>query len=403
MNQPASVQSERIVRVSPKEVFRAFTNSTALREWLCDVATTDPHPGGRIYLWWSSGYYAAGEYIQVEPEKRVEFSYHGQGEPGTTRVEVSFEGQDRETRLRLVHAGIGEGEEWAKHAAEIREGWEIGLDNLVSVLEAGPDLRIVNRPMLGITIDPFDQEIAAKLSVPVNEGVRLGSVIEGMGAAAAGLEPNDVVVGVDGKPTANFPDLRNVLQKRKGGDRVKVEFYRGKQKLTTDMELSRRPVPEIPAQPGELARRVEDLYRQVLEELTACLEGVTEAEAAHRPRPDEWNAKEILAHLIHNERAALEFIEDLVAGQERVSDGFGDNVTSKVEATALAYPTVRDLLDEFRRNQQETIGMLEKLPADFLAHKGTYWRLVFNFLSTPDVHARGHFDQIQAAIESAKG
>jgi uncharacterized protein YndB with AHSA1/START domain len=32
-------------------VYRAFTNSTALREWLCDTATVSPRLGGGFTAW----------------------------------------------------------------------------------------------------------------------------------------------------------------------------------------------------------------------------------------------------------------------------------------------------------------------------------------------------------------
>ena len=52
---------QKLVKVKPALVYRAFTNSTSLREWFCDVATVDPKPGGRMYVAWSHGYYASGE------------------------------------------------------------------------------------------------------------------------------------------------------------------------------------------------------------------------------------------------------------------------------------------------------------------------------------------------------
>jgi uncharacterized protein YndB with AHSA1/START domain len=50
----------QLVKTSPESVYDAFTNATQLREWLCNVATVVPRPGGRIYLWWNSGYYTSG-------------------------------------------------------------------------------------------------------------------------------------------------------------------------------------------------------------------------------------------------------------------------------------------------------------------------------------------------------
>ena len=39
---------ETYIPARPEQVFYAFTNASALREWLCDLATVDPRPGGRM-------------------------------------------------------------------------------------------------------------------------------------------------------------------------------------------------------------------------------------------------------------------------------------------------------------------------------------------------------------------
>lgn len=44
----ATVTAEIFVHAPVKQAYRAFTNATSLREWLCDVATADPHPRGEI-------------------------------------------------------------------------------------------------------------------------------------------------------------------------------------------------------------------------------------------------------------------------------------------------------------------------------------------------------------------
>jgi hypothetical protein len=48
---------------------------------------------------------------------------------------------------------------------------EKSLDNLVSVLETGEDLRFTLRPMIGIGASDFDEEIARQIGVPGNMGI----------------------------------------------------------------------------------------------------------------------------------------------------------------------------------------------------------------------------------------
>ncbi len=60
-------------------------------------------------------------------------------------------------------------------------------------------------------------------------------------AAAAGLEPGDRIVAVDGTAFASFPDLTDHLRARPG-EPVELEVVRGGERLTVDVTLARRNV-----------------------------------------------------------------------------------------------------------------------------------------------------------------
>jgi uncharacterized protein YndB with AHSA1/START domain len=69
----AKVTEEVFVLAPIKMAYRAFTNSTALREWLCDVATIEVHPNGRMYLWWRGDFYSSGHYLELDENQCVRF------------------------------------------------------------------------------------------------------------------------------------------------------------------------------------------------------------------------------------------------------------------------------------------------------------------------------------------
>lgn len=71
---PATVILSIQVKAPIIEVYRSFTNATVFNEWLCDFATAIPRQGGRLYLYWNSGYFTSGEYIRVDPREGVEFT-----------------------------------------------------------------------------------------------------------------------------------------------------------------------------------------------------------------------------------------------------------------------------------------------------------------------------------------
>lgn len=391
----------RTVNAPPAEVYRAFTNSTALREWLCDAAQADPRKGGRVHLWWNAGYYTTGEYTALVPGRKVAFTWRGQDDPDATRVQVSLAVKNGVTRVTLTHAGVGAGRAWAATVQGFQHEWTKNLENLQSVLETGHDLRLTLRPLLGINIGEFDATVAARLGAPVWEGLRLDGVVEGLGAHAAGLQKDDVIVSLAGKKVAGWPTMAAALRAHRAGDEVKVAFYRGAEKRTVTMKLSPRPLPEVPAMAEALAEAVRKQYGDLDVELARCFERVSEDEAARRPAPGEWSAKEIVAHLIIGERDTHAWIADLIGGQERWSDSFTGNDLSRHRATAAIYATVPTLLEELQRNEAETVAMLAALPAEFVARKGSYWRLGYSQLSLAD-HTREHFGQIRAAIEAAR-
>jgi len=398
-----TLEFERVLNAPAAQVYRAFTNSSALREWFCDAALADPRPGGRLYFWWNSGYYASGEFTAVTKEEHIAFTWYGRNEPAPTRVEIALVAQGDGTSVTLSHADLGAGEAWIETIKQFQRGWEIGLDNLGSLLETGEDQRYVRRPMLGITVGEFNEALAARLGVPVTQGIRLDGVIDGMGAQAAGLQQDDVVVGIGGSDVVEGASLTAALQDCQADDEVEVAFYRGAERRTTTMVLSRRPLPEVPSAPQDLSDAVCDLYDGLDAELEGLFQRVSEEAASFRPAPEAWSAKETLAHLIASERWLHGWVTDMIGGNEPWYDDWGGNVPARHAALLAVYPTVVALLEELKRCELETVALLVALPPEFVARKGSYTRLGYLMLESPGLHTRQHLEQIREAIEAAKG
>ena len=391
----------RLVEAPPAQVYYAFTNSSGLREWLADASQIAPQPGGRLYLSWNSGYYTSGEYTHLKSPGRVAFTWRGRGEPAETQVQVTLAPQGSGTLVTIEHSGFGSGAAWEKASKESQSGWQRGLDNLASVLETGEDLRIVRRPMMGIGLSDFNEEIARQAGVPVSTGIRLDSTAPGMGAEAAGLQKGDVLVEIDDQPITDFASLTNALQGHVAGDRVMVGYYRGPERRSVSMELSRRPLPTIIWDPVELSRAVAGQYAEASQALRSFFADVSEAEASHRPAAAEWSAKEVLAHLIHSERGFQDNVGEMVTGAESVYDDFGENLLARVEATVAVYPTIADLLAAYDRSTAETVALLAHLPEEATRRKSSYWRLALIALDNP-FHFRGHLEQMGDAVRSAR-
>ena len=396
----STVSAEIQVNAPIKLAYRAFTNSTSLREWLCDVATVEPHPNGRMYLWWRGDFYSSGHYLELDEDKRVKFRWYSNIDPVPTEVTVTVTEKEASTLIRMDHE-IPDDSAWAGKAESFRKEWEDSLENLKSVLETGLDLRIANRPMMGIAPGDFTEEQAVALGVPVREGMRLDAVLDGMGAQKCGLKKDDVIVEFAGHQIRNDPNsFPNAIAGKKGGDKVEVAFYRGVEKKTVTMELSKRPMPEVPFSAVELADKARELYKAGMAEVENCFEGVTDAQAMTRPEPQEWSALEIVAHLIHGERFNQTYLTSLVDGYELVNDGFGSNVHAQVQATVAANPSIALMLSELRRAVEETLAYVSFLPEEFVANKGSFYRFG-SILLQPNFHLTGHTEQIKGAISAA--
>jgi len=398
---PTTVTSELFIKATPAQVYYALTHAAALHEWLCDLATVAPRPGGRMYLWWHGDFYSAGEYIALQENQSVKFKWFGRFEPAATEVVVTLTPKDDGTLVAFNHI-VPDGDEWKQRAQGFKAEWDSTLPNLASVLESGLDRRTFDRPLLGINISDFSPEIAKSLQVPVSQGVRLDEVRQGMGAHVAGLRKDDVIIELDGKNITNdYGSLVAALTGKKGGDKVEVVFYRGSQKKTVIMELTKRPVPDISWSPAELAKQVRLKYDDALSRLEACFKDVREADAIREPAPGEWSAKQTLAHLIQTERNWIANLDDSVGGYERLADDWGGNLPTHVNATVAAYGTVRGMLDELRRLSVEMVAFLAALPDSFVERKASYFLTAAQMLEL-ESHTISHIDQINAALTAAR-
>jgi uncharacterized protein YndB with AHSA1/START domain len=397
----ATTVTEQFINAPVDRVYYAFTNATSLREWLCDLATVMPRPGGRIYLYWNAGFYAAGEFLSVEKDKSLKFKWVGKDEPGPSQVQVTFESTNDGTSVKVTHT-VPEGPQWGSLLDGFQEEWGVGLKNLAYLLETGKDVRAVNRPMLGINPGDFNADQAMRLHVPATEGVRLDGVVEGMGAARAGLIRDDVIVSMAGKPVSSNPEsLMAAINGKKGGDKVEVVFYRGSDKRTVTMELTKRPMPVVPWEPAKLATIAREKYEMAVGELLECLKGASEEQAAKKPNAQEWSVREVLAHLIHSERNFQSYMDDIIGGYDKWADDWGGNIDARIHATLIAYKNTNGLIQELKRLCEETINFIQLLPPEFVARKDSYYTIGLIIVQGP-THIENHIDQIRSAINFAK-
>jgi uncharacterized protein YndB with AHSA1/START domain len=402
-SKPSTYSFKQTVNAPPAEVYRAFTHATALRDWLCDAAQAEAQVGGRLYLWWGSGFYMSGAFAALEPGKKIVFTWDGKGEPAPTKVQVSLKEKNGGTAVTLTHSGVGAGPAWASTVHAITKDWPESLANLTSVLETGIDLRYANRPRLGIFFGEFNPQVAQRLNVPAKKGIFLEATMEDSGARAAGLQKDDVIVKFDGK-AVDINGLGAVLDAHKAGDKVEAVFYRGGEKKTVTVELSRRPIPAVPPTAAELAEAVRKNYVDMEAELAKMLEGVTEEEASFKAGA-EWSLKELVCHFIAMERDFQSWVADML-NDRPVNDDLEmrPNVNERLRALAGRFGTLAALLTELRQAQTETADLIANWPDWFVARRHMYRRAALWMLQVVPDHLRSeHGEQLQAAVKAAKG
>jgi hypothetical protein len=247
----------------------------------------------------------------------------------------------------------------------------------------------------------LDTDQAKRLGVPVEKGVWINGTVPDSGAEAAGLLADDVIVEIAGTPIEGFPSFAVAVKPYKAEDEVEMVFYRRDEKKSLPVKLSRRPFPEIPPTAKELAKEIEKSYKELDKEIEEIFKGVSEEEATKRPAPEEWSAKETLAHLLYTERWAFLDISTSVGGQR--APGFYNDL-AQITALAKAYPTVADLIAEIKRNEKLTVATLANLPDEFVARKISYYNLANTFLPTVGLpqHTRSHYPQMKEAIRIAR-
>ena len=161
------------VDATPEDVFYAFTTAQGWRNWMCDSARFEARPGGSYQLAWNSGWYASGTVREVTQPEKVALTWFGMGDPGPTDVTIKLKGVDGKTLVELSHSGFGQKGDWVETRKEAIKGWELGLENLKSIFSTGEDLREIRRPLIGITVSDFNEQIAEELGVPVTKGIRV--------------------------------------------------------------------------------------------------------------------------------------------------------------------------------------------------------------------------------------
>ena len=126
-------------------------------------------------------------------------------------------------------------------------GGNVGIGFAVpsnTVRQVVPRLRSggsISRPYLGIS----------SIGSTVGQGAMVDSAVPGGPAAEAGLQPGDLVTGVDGTPVLAPEDISTAIEDRRPGDEIELQVRRAGSDRTLRVRLGTRPesAPSSPTGP----------------------------------------------------------------------------------------------------------------------------------------------------------
>jgi serine protease Do len=106
----------------------------------------------------------------------------------------------------------------------------------------------IERGYLGVSLQPMNDDLADSLGLERNRGEIVQIVSDDSPAERAGLQPGDIIVGVDGNEVTSDQTVSFLVANIDPGETIPVSVLREGQRLTVNTTLGRRPSEEELAQ-----------------------------------------------------------------------------------------------------------------------------------------------------------
>ncbi len=116
-------------------------------------------------------------------------------------------------------------------------GFAIPVDYALTIAGDLIDTGSADHPYLGISSMTINSQVAERYLLPVDAGALIDTVADGSPAAAAGIQPGDIVTRIGEAAIASVEDVFLAIRSHRVGDTVEVEIVRGDARLTLDATL----------------------------------------------------------------------------------------------------------------------------------------------------------------------
>lgn len=141
-SETVAIERELVIAASPETVWEFLVDPEKAGTWMGQQFWSEPRAGGLYRVEVIPGHIARGEFLEVDPPRRLVHTWGWEGEnpvaAGSTTVEYELTPEGEGTRLRFVHSGLRSEESKASHA----HGWDHYFERLAVVVgggDAGPD------------------------------------------------------------------------------------------------------------------------------------------------------------------------------------------------------------------------------------------------------------------------
>src|SRR4051794_32880715 len=132
-----SVERELAIAASPETVWEFLVDPAKAVRWMGETATLDARPGGEYRVGVIPGHVASGEFVELDPPRRLVFTWGWEGEnpvpPGSSTIEIELVPNGDGTLLRFTHRDLPGAESVQSHG----HGWDHYLERLATVAGGG--------------------------------------------------------------------------------------------------------------------------------------------------------------------------------------------------------------------------------------------------------------------------
>jgi uncharacterized protein YndB with AHSA1/START domain len=132
---PNDVQIEIYIQCQPETLFSFFTDPSKMKQWFGKDILLEPTVGGRFRIDLNGHDVALGEYLEVDPFKRIVMTFGWEKSklvpPGASKLIIELLPEQEGTKLIFIHADLPSEEEKVSH----EKGWQHFLQLLLLAAE----------------------------------------------------------------------------------------------------------------------------------------------------------------------------------------------------------------------------------------------------------------------------